>query len=66
MIFDFQVHKDDHDRERTRWQQKLDEAEGRLAEAAVSNADMLQAKAELVGLKAKTAKKLISCDPCVR
>uniref|UniRef100_A0A914E8Z5 Uncharacterized protein n=1 Tax=Acrobeloides nanus TaxID=290746 RepID=A0A914E8Z5_9BILA len=41
------VHKDDYERERQRWQQKLDETEGKLADAVVSNADMLQLKAEL-------------------
>ncbi|KAH7732156.1 Protein C14H10.2 a [Aphelenchoides avenae] len=41
------VLKEDHERERLRWQQKLDEVEEKLAEAAINNSELAQVKAEL-------------------
>uniref|UniRef100_A0A7E4VMD1 JAKMIP_CC3 domain-containing protein n=1 Tax=Panagrellus redivivus TaxID=6233 RepID=A0A7E4VMD1_PANRE len=41
------IHKEEHERERQRWQQKLEEAEDKLADATVNNSDMMQIKAEL-------------------
>uniref|UniRef100_A0A915B9K9 Janus kinase and microtubule-interacting protein C-terminal domain-containing protein n=3 Tax=Parascaris univalens TaxID=6257 RepID=A0A915B9K9_PARUN len=41
------MNREDHERERLRWQQKLDETESRLAEAEIINSEMNQLKAEL-------------------
>ncbi|KHN79171.1 Janus kinase and microtubule-interacting protein 1 [Toxocara canis] len=41
------MNREDHERERVRWQQKLDETESRLAEAEIINSEMTQLKAEL-------------------
>lgn len=40
--------KDDYERDRIRWQQKLDDASKRLADAEIINSGMNQIKAELV------------------
>ncbi|KAI1731983.1 hypothetical protein Ddc_00831 [Ditylenchus destructor] len=39
--------KEDYDREKTRWQQKLDEAAQKLNEASINNSELFQIKAEL-------------------
>ncbi|VDK42711.1 unnamed protein product [Anisakis simplex] len=41
------MNREDHERERVRWQQRLDETENRLAEAEMTNSEMNQLKAEL-------------------
>ncbi|KAE9556152.1 hypothetical protein FO519_000640 [Halicephalobus sp. NKZ332] len=41
------VHKEEYERERQRFQQKLDEAEAKIVEATVNNSEMMQIKAEL-------------------
>lgn len=40
--------KEDYERERVRWEKKLEEAEQKLTEAAVHNSELFQLKAELV------------------
>lgn len=45
------MNREDHERERLRWQQKLDETESRLAEAEIINSEMNQLKAELVRIQ---------------
>lgn len=42
------MYKEDHERERVRWQQKLDDAETRLSDAEIIISEMNQLKAELV------------------
>ncbi|VDN57484.1 unnamed protein product [Dracunculus medinensis] len=44
---DLKINKEDYEKERLRWQQKLDETERRLAEAEIFNSEMNQIKAEL-------------------
>ncbi|CAD5216326.1 unnamed protein product [Bursaphelenchus okinawaensis] len=39
--------KEEYERDRIRWQQKLDEAEAKLAEASVQNTELSQVKAQL-------------------
>ncbi|KAI1725488.1 hypothetical protein DdX_02147 [Ditylenchus destructor] len=39
--------KEDYEREKTRWQQKLDEAAQKLNEASINNSELFQIKAEL-------------------
>ena len=39
--------KEDYERERIRWEKRLEEAEGKLAEAAMYNSELFQMKAEL-------------------
>ncbi|VDD85801.1 unnamed protein product [Enterobius vermicularis] len=41
------MYKEDHERERVRWQQKLDDAETRLSDAEIIISEMNQLKAEL-------------------
>jgi hypothetical protein len=43
--------KEEHERERQRWAQKLEEIETRLQESETFNVDMNQLKAELVNNK---------------
>lgn len=40
--------KEDYERDRIRWQQKLDDTSKRLADAEIMNSEMNQIKAELV------------------
>lgn len=40
--------KEDYERDRIRWQQKLDDTSKRLADAEIVNSEMNQIKAELV------------------
>lgn len=42
------VLKEEYERERQRWHQKLEEAEARLVEAALQNTELNQVKAQLV------------------
>lgn len=46
-----QVLKEDYERERIRWQQKLEEAEKKLNEASIHNSELFQIKAELVNMR---------------
>lgn len=39
--------KEDYERERVRWEKRMEEAEMKLAEAAVNNSELFQLKAEL-------------------
>uniref|UniRef100_A0A0N5B0U9 Coiled-coil domain-containing protein 167 n=1 Tax=Syphacia muris TaxID=451379 RepID=A0A0N5B0U9_9BILA len=41
------MYKEDHERERIRWQQKLDDTENRLSDAEIIISEMNQIKAEL-------------------
>jgi hypothetical protein len=42
--------KEEYERDRVRWQQKLEEAEQKLSEASIQNSELFQTKAELVYL----------------
>lgn len=45
------VLKEDYEREKARWQQKLDEAAQKLNDASINNSELFQIKAELVGFR---------------
>ncbi len=47
--------KEDYEREKGRWQQKLEEAELKLNEASINNSELFQIKAELVSLEGETS-----------